>query len=487
MLHSPPHQAAPERPQGALKSPSANTVLLVLVVGTFLAPLDSSIVTIALPAISAEFGVQPALVSWVATAYLLTTASLLLGMGRLGDVWGLRRLYVWGLLIFGAGSLACALSGSIGALIASRVLQAVGASMLFAAGPALVTRTFPPERRGWALGYIALAVSAGLTVGPALGGVLLEKFGWPSLFLINVPLSVGVALLAWRLLPNEESVGEAFDLPGAFLAGLSLFALLVSLTLTESNSLVSIDVLMGFAVCIASLVGFLYVERRSPHPMVDLRLFSSRAFSFGLSAAALNYLALFSVTFNMPFYLLRVRGMDPRSAGIVLTTVPLLMAAFAPFAGRLSDRYGSRGLAAAGSAAIALGIGALSFVSVTTSLVPIVAALGVIGAGMAFFQTPNTAAVLRATPRSHIGTGSAFVAEARNVGMSIGIALTAAIVTSYLGGPLSGGAAGLPASEAARFVEGITAAYRVTALLALSAALMSWRTERSVEGGRGKP
>jgi MFS family permease len=221
--------------------------------------------------------------------------------------------------------------------------------------------------------------------------------------------------------------------------------------------------------------------------MVDLRLFSSRPFSLGLSAAALNYLALFSVTFNMPFYLLRVRGMDPRSAGVVLTTVPLLMAAFAPFAGRLSDRYGSRGLAAAGSAAIALGIGGLSFVSATTSLVPIVAALGVIGAGMAFFQTPNTVSVLRATPRSHIGTGSAFVAEARNVGMSIGIALTAAIVTSYLGGPLTGGAAALPAAEAARFVDGITAAYRVTALLALAAALMSWQTERPVEGGPAKP
>jgi hypothetical protein len=153
MLHSQPRQAAREQLPPEHGARSANAVLLVLVVGTFLAPLDSSIVNIGLPSISAEFGIQPALVSWVATAYLLTSASLLLAMGRFGDVWGLRRLYVWGLLIFGAGSLACAMSGSIGMLIGSRVLQAVGASMLFAAGPALVTRTFPPERRGWALGY----------------------------------------------------------------------------------------------------------------------------------------------------------------------------------------------------------------------------------------------------------------------------------------------------------------------------------------------
>jgi MFS family permease len=296
-----------------------------------------------------------------------------------------------------------------------------------------------------------------------------------------------VAILAWRLLPNEESVGESFDLPGALLAGLSLFALLVALTLTESNPFFSLEVLMGLAFSIAAMVGFIYVERHSPHPMVDLRLFASRPFSFGLASAALNYLALFSVTFNMPFYLLRVRGMDPRDAGLVLTTVPLLMAAFAPFAGRLSDRYGSRGLAVAGSVAIALGIGGLSFIAVATPLVPIIASLGVIGAGMAFFQTPNTAAVLKATPRSHVGTGSAFVAEARNVGMSIGIALTAAIVTSYLSGPLTGGSGALPAEEAARFVQGMAAAFRVTALFALAAAFMSWRTEHAVESGRVKP
>ncbi len=487
MLHS--QGDGPERPVATDRptAPSSTAVLLVLVVGTFLAPLDSSIVTIALPAISAQFGIQPALVSWVATAYLLTSASLLLGMGRLGDVWGLRRLYVWGLLIFGAGSLACALSGSIAALIGSRVIQAVGASMLFAAGPALVTRTFPPEKRGWALGYIALAVSAGLTVGPALGGVLLAQFGWPSLFLINVPLSAGVALLAWRLLPNEERAGEDFDFPGAILAGLSLFSLLAALTLTESEPLFSVEVMMGLALSVAALFGFIAVERRSRHPMVELRLFSSRPFSFGLAAAALNYLALFSVTFNMPFYLLRVRGMGPREAGIVLTTVPLLMAAFAPLAGRLSDRHGSRALAAGGSLALAVGIGMLSFVGTASPLVPILAALGLCGAGMAFFQTPNTAAVLRATPRSHIGVGSALVAQARNVGMAIGVALTAAIVTSYLAAELSGGAGALPPAEASAFVAGIAAAFRVTALLALAAALLSWRSESAVESRRAKP
>jgi MFS family permease len=173
----------------------AGAVLFVLMVGTFLAPLDASIVNIALPSIASELNQTVSAVGWVATAYLLTNAALLLSMGRLGDVWGLRRVYVSGMLLFGGGSALCAASSSLGMLVAARVVQAVGASMLFAAGPALVTRAFPAERRGAALGMISLSVSAGLLVGPSLGSLLVGTFGWPAIFIVNVPLSIVVAAI----------------------------------------------------------------------------------------------------------------------------------------------------------------------------------------------------------------------------------------------------------------------------------------------------
>lgn len=452
-----------------------NAVLIVLVIGTFLAPLDSSIVNIALPAVASQFGRSLAEVSWVTTAYLLTSASLLLSMGRAGDMWGLRRLYVTGLLVFGAGSLACAFSPTLALLIGARVLQAVGASMLFAAGPALVARTFPPNRRGWALGYVTLAVSAGLTVGPALGGVLMGTFGWPSIFLINVPLTVVVAIVALRLLPSECPTPETFDLPGALLAGAALLLFLFGLTDAEHSGIVSLPVLGSIAAAIVAGIAFVWWERRAKAPMIDLALFRVREFSAGIASATLAYLALFSVTFTMPFYLLRVEGIDSRYAGLVLTALPLAMAVLAPVAGRISDRRGSRGLSTLGMVVLAAGLLGGSLLRPGSSLLIVAGMLAFLGAGMALFQTPNTAAVLRSVPRHRTGVASALIAEARNVGMAVGIAVTATVVGIVLGGArLPEGSTLLPPELAAGFTQGMAVSFRVMAGVALGAAALSW-------------
>lgn len=465
-------------------------VLIVLMVGTFMAPLDASIVNIGLPAIASQFGVGLSAVGWVTSVYLLTSASLLLSMGRLGDVWGLRSLYAWGLVVFGVGSLACALAPSLPLLLAARAGQAIGAAMLFAAGPALVTRTFPPNRRGWALGYIALAVSAGLTVGPALGGLLVGTFGWPSIFLINVPLTLVVAVLAWRLLPEECPEGERFDVLGGVLGGGALLLLLLGLGAVESQGVVSIPVIAPVVASVAAGFAFVGWERRAPHPMVDLRLFADREFSVGVAAATMAYLSLFAVTFNMPFYLLRVEGFDARVAGLVLTTTPIAMAALAPVAGRISDRSGSRTLTVVGLSVLALGLLVLSYAGPAAPPLHPVFGLLVVGSGMALFQTPNTAAVLRATPRSSAGVGSAFVAEARNVGMAIGVATTAAIVGLAVGpGGLPQGSGPVPAEVALAFTSGMSTSLRTAAVISAFAALLSWfgHAPAAVEPQHGKP
>jgi len=464
--------------------------LVVLVVGTFLAPLDSSIVNIALPSIAAQFGVRLSSVSWVTSAYLLTVAALLLTMGRVGDLWGLRRLYVGGLLAFGAGSLACAFSWSLPSLVGARVIQAVGASMMFAAGPAIISRTFPANRRGWALGYIALAVSAGLTAGPALGGLLVGAFGWPSIFLINVPLSVIVSALAWRLLAPDCPGDGGFDFVGAVLAAAALVALLVGLEGVGSAGVFSAAVVGPMAGSVALAAAFIWWERRAAEPMVDLGLFASRSFSAGIASATLAYMALFSVTFTMPFYLLRVEGVDPRLAGLLLTVTPLTMAVFAPIAGRASDRQGSRGLAAGGVAMLGAGLFVASLIGPGSPVWAVAVALFIIGAGMSVFQTPNTSAIMRDTPVLRLGVGSALISQARNVGMAVGVALAASIMGAAIGGGgLPGGEGQLPEQAAAVFSAGMAMALRVGAAIALASSLLAWfgRGTDSVEAVEPNP
>ena len=478
-------------PAGTCVAEEANptAILVVLVIGTFLAPLDSSIVNIALPEIAEYFDARLSAVSWVATAYLLANAALVLSMGRLGDIKGLKRVYIAGFAVFGIGSIFCAFAWSLPALIGARVIQAAGASMMFATGPALITRTFPPNRRGWALGWMTLAVSAGLTVGPVLGGFLLSAFGWQSIFLINVPLAIIVVIAARRLLPEDCPQPESFDIPGAVTAGLALTLLLLGMSEIDRQGLFSPFVIGCFVGSIVFAVIFIIVERRVAHPMVDLTLFRSRRFAAGLATPLVAYMALFAVTFTMPFYLLSARGLEPAVAGLILTATPAAMAIFAPASGRLSDRWGSRGLATAGLLWMALSLFALSFIQVDTAYIAIAALLFSVGVGAAIFMTPNTAAVLRATPKHRVGVGSALIGEARSVGMALGIGVTAAVVGSGLAGSEIMNATGeLSGADAALFVEAIAPALMIAGVLALIATAISWSrgpdgVEEQVEGG----
>ncbi len=450
-------------------------VLFVLAVGTFIAPLDSSIVNIALPSIAADFSARLAAAGWVATAYVLTTASLVLTMGRLGDILGLRRVYVIGFLVFGAGSAVCAAAPSLGWLIAARVFQATGAAAMFAAGPALVTRTFAARRRGWALGWVSLSVSAGLTLGPALGGVLVGAFGWQSVFLINIPLALVMALLARRLLPEDCTQSEPFDLAGATLAALTLTSLLLSLSEVDRSGVFSATVLVAFAISVGSAVAFVMVERAKAHPMLDLSLFTERRLSAGAAAALCSYASLFAVTFTMPFYLLKARGIEAQIAGLLLTATPISMAIFSPLAGRLSDRWGSRGLSTFGLGWLSLSLAAATGLRVDTPLILVALTLFSVGTGLSIFQAPNTATILRAVPPGRAGVGSALVAQARNLGMALGIGLTAAIVSVNLrGDDLMAITGVLTPEQADVFVDAMRPALLTAAVIAAAGAVVSW-------------
>jgi EmrB/QacA subfamily drug resistance transporter len=408
-------------------------ILAAIGIGTFMSALDGSVVNTVLPLLRTELRTDVPTIEWVATVYLLVVSALLLGVGRAGDLYGQKRLYVGGFVLFVVCSGLCGLSGNVGMLIGMRGLQAVGAAMLFASGPAILTRAFPAERRGRALGALATFTYLGLTVGPPLGGWLAHAFGWRSVFYINVPIGLIGILMAWRALPHDGTTDrrETFDFLGAALFTAGLVALLVALNQGHAwgwTSPLTLGVLL-FALFLLAL--FVSVERRRAHPMLDLTLFGNRVFSAATLSALLNYICVYSVLFVLPFVLIQGRGLSVQRTGLILTAQPIVMAIVAPLSGALSDRIGSRLLTTLGMMVLFIGLLALV---VTADKTPwlIAAALAIVGLGVGLFVSPNNSALMGAAPPHRQGIAAGVLATARNVGMVLGVGIAGAVLTTYL-------------------------------------------------------
>ncbi len=408
-------------------------ILTSVSLGSLMATLDGSIVNIALPAIQTDFHIDLTTVEWVVVAYLLVVGSLLLPVGRLGEVLTFKRVYLVGFAVFTLASVCCGASPNEAALIGFRVVQAVGAAMIMAMGPAIVARTFPAAERGRALGLNGVSVSIGLSLGPALGGLLTQAATWRAIFLINAPIGVIAILWAARILPQEEpGKGQSFDAEGAILSGIALFALLLALSDGQEWGWSSLPILGLFAAFLVLGTAFLLVERRSLQPMVDLALFRIRPFTAGLVSVVVAFAGLFTATFLLPFLLQQARGFSPVEAGLLLTPVPIAMALVAPFSGAASDRFGPRVLASAGMAIMVLGLLSLTQLSVNFTLPDLIWRLVLLGIGQGMFMSPNSSAVLGSVPRPRVGTASGTLAQMRVNGQALGIALSAAIVATRL-------------------------------------------------------
>ena len=442
-------------------------VLSAVSVGTFMATLDGSIVNIALPSIGRAFGIDLATVQWVVVAYLLVVGSLLLPFGRLGEVLSFRRVYLAGFAVFTVASAVCGAAPGPGALVAARAVQGVGAAMLMAMGPAIIARTFGPGERGRALGLNAVSVAIGLSLGPALGGLLTEVGTWRAIFYINVPVGVFAILWAARVLPPEPpGRRQAFDVPGAVLSAAGFFALLLALNQGELLGWTSPPV-AGLLVLAAALgVAFLAVERRSPAPMIDLRLFEIRAFSAGLAAVVVAFAGLFTATFLLPFLLQEGSGYTPLEAGLLLTPIPITAALVAPFSGALSDRIGQRVPASIGIAVLVVGLLSLTTLPEAFTVGELTWRLALIGAGQGLFLSPNSSSILGSVPRPRLGTASGMIAQMRVVGQAFGIVISGAVVAVRLPAHLAA-LEGLPAGEAQReaLVLAIHDAFIVAALI----------------------
>jgi len=409
-------------------------VLAAVGTGTFMSALDGSVVNSILPFLRTTLRTEVATVEWVVTIYLLVVSGLLLGFGRLGDLRGHKGVYLTGLVGFVLSSALCGLSPSVNWLIGARALQAISAAMLFANSPAILTGAFPGKQRGQALGLQAVMTYLGLTAGPSLGGLLAQHVGWRSVFYINVPVGAVALFLSARFIARDAPQRDRprFDTAGAVLFFLGLFALLIALNQGHSWGWTSPAVLGVAAFSVAVLFAFVRRERRIPHPMLDLRLFSRRAFSSATVSAILNYVCVYGIVFLVPFYLIQGRGLKTGEAGVLLTAQPLAMMVSAPISGTVSDRIGVRIPAMAGMGVLACGLFLLSRIEQDTPFGSVAMALVVCGLGTGTFIAPNSSGLMGAAPAEKQGIAAGVLATARNAGMVLGVGLSGAILTTIL-------------------------------------------------------
>jgi len=406
-------------------------VLLITTAAAFLSPFGISSVNIALPSIGREFLMSAILLSWVTTSYLLTSAMFLVPFGKIADIYGRKRIFTYGILIFTLSSLGSALSTSAAMLIGFRILQGIGAAATYCVGAAILTSVFPSGELGKAFGINLGAVYVGYSAGPFLGGFLTHHLGWRTIFLVNVLLGFVILFsIFWKLRGEwHEARKEKFDLPGSIIFSIAL--LLIMYGFSELSTIRGVwFILPG----VLGIFAFVKWEMKVESPVLEINLFrNNRVFAFSNLAALINYSATFAVTFLLSLYLQYIKALTPETAGLILLPQPVTQALFSPFAGRLSDRIEPRIVASVGMALTAVGLFLLILLGEKTTIAFIVATLILFGFGFALFSSPNTNAVMSSVENRLYGVASGTIGTMRMMGMVLSMGITVLIFSVYIG------------------------------------------------------
>jgi EmrB/QacA subfamily drug resistance transporter len=432
-------------------------LLLAIAIGTTLAPLNSTMIAVALPDIQRAFDVSVTATASLVTIYLVAMAVGQPIGGRLGDLHGRRRVYLLGLVWFGVASVGCAFAPSLPWLIVFRTQQALAGALSFPTGAALVREAVPLERRGSAFGVVGMATGLAAASGPPLGGALVHAFGWPAIFWANVPV-VGTALmLGWRSLPRSKPVGlrPPFDLVGSGLLTVSLGAVLVIPTLIRLGQPV-LAALAGLAG-VACAVGFVRWELRTPAPVVDVRLFARSHFAAACASIGLSNLVMYTTLLALPLYLEGVRGFGIQVAGAVLVALSAFAALWGPVGGRWTDKRGRWLPAVAGAVILLAGTVMLTVAVTRPELGFLVAALATMGLGLGMAAAPVQTAAVEAVPARDTGSAAGIYSTARYLGSVTGSTILA---IAFVDPPLPG--------QAERFVV-LFAGLSVAALVGILA------------------
>jgi EmrB/QacA subfamily drug resistance transporter len=439
--------------------------LAAVAFGLFMIMLDNTIVNVALPSIERDLHMSISSLEWVVTAYALTFAALLITGGKLGDYYGRRKMFTLGLAIFTLSSLACGLAPNPGFLIGARAVQGAGSALMNPATLSIITATFAPRERGRAIGIWAGVSAMALSIGPLLGGLIVDNLNWNWIFFVNVPIGV-LGIVVSELVIRESrdtSLEQSIDFPGLVTSGLGLLALCYALIEGNKHGWTSPEILGLFAAAVALLVAFVLVELHQRLPMLDLSLFRISSFAGANVVALLVSLGMFGVFFFVSLYIQNILGYSPTKAGAAFLPMTLLIIVVAPIAGNLSDRVGGRWLMGGGMTLVGISLLLYQRVGLHSSYSILLPAMLLGGIGMAMTMSPMTSTAMASVPVDKAGVGSGVLNSFRQVGGSLGIALMGAILASYV-----------HQSRAPQdFVDGLHAALFAAALITFAAAVVA--------------
>jgi len=447
--------------------------------GTLLGVLNASTLIIALPTMMVNLNTDLVGVMWVLIVYMLLITILAPASGRLADMYGRKNLYVAGLAIFTIGSLLCGLSADIGQLIGFRVVQAVGGAIMIANGVIIVVDAFPKYELGKAMGILSMIMAGTFVIGPIIGGYL-TMIDWRLNFYLNVPIGIAATVYAWYRLHDivEFETIESFDLAGMLLFAVAFITLTVYGSAGFLFGLFSPTMLLVLAVGLVTLAAFIRRETTTPHPLVDLSLFTIRAFSYGQSSAFINAIARGAVMILLILFFQGLKGYNPLMASILIAPLAIGLVITGPIGGILSDRYGTRLISTAGLIIALAGLAGLALMQYDTPYGVIAVWMFVNGFGSGLFQPPNTSAIMASVPAGRRGTASAMRAFFNNTGMVISMTLALPLLVSTV--PLADmmnmfvvGGMNMPVATQITFTHGITLVFFISCILTVPAIIVS--------------
>lgn len=450
-----------------LPTPRRYFAMLAIAIGIAMAVLDGTVVNVALPSIAAELGASPSSAVWVVNAYQLVIVALLLPLASMGERVGYRRIYQVGIALFTLGSLLCALSGSLGTLVAARVIQGVGGAALMSMNGALVRYTYPDAHLGRGIGLNGFVVSISAAVAPSLAAGILAVGPWPWLFAVNVPFGLLNLWLALRFLPNSDRSSRPFDWTSAILSAAMLGLVFVGADALARGT-AALPAALGLVAAVGAGVVLVRLALRREAPLIPVDLFRNPVFALSVSASVCAF-AAFAIAFvALPFYFQGVLGRDQVATGLLMTPWPVAIGIAAPLAGRLSDRIPAGRLGTIGMLALAAGLALLARLTPETPVLHIALMMALCGLGFGCFQAPNNRTMLAAAPRARSGAAGGMLATARLLGMTVGATLVAFV---------------FHVAPARAEAVGLTLA---TALALLAALLSGLRLSRRALAGQGR-
>ncbi len=425
-----------------LKDKSNRNLIIITTLSSFMTAFMGSSINVALPMIGREFNTSTMLLSWLATAYIMTTAVLLIPIGRMTDILGRTKFFKSGIIVFTIGSFLCGIAGNATSLLIFRLLQGIGASLIFSTATSILVSAIPSQKRGQVLGINITSVYTGLLLGPTLGGVISEKLGWRYIFYFNIIIGVIVVVISFLKLKQDwiEAKNEKFDFIGSIIFMIALVLLMLGFTFVPS--------ITGFAMILGGTIiffSFVLIEKRTTHPVVNINIFkTNKTFTFSNLAALINYSATFAIGFLMSLYLQNIKNFTPSKTGLILAVQPLFMALFSPFAGKLSDKIEPQKIASAGMGLITIILIVLGFINQDFNIYFIITGLGILGIGFALFSSPNTNAVMSSVEKKYYGIASSILSSVRLCGQMFSMGFVIVIFSLLLGSKqqISGGGEG---------------------------------------------